>query len=122
METKPLVLPLPKQQRFWNLVDCSGEGCWPFTGFIDRFGYGRFTIAPRHVAVASRVAFAVVNGDPSGKVVCHHCDNPICCNPSHLYAATQSENMKDMFRRNRKSHAGDCNPRRIAQSRASLSI
>jgi len=31
--------------------------------------------------------------------VCHHCDNPPCVNPSHLYVGTKQQNHDDMVRR-----------------------
>src|SRR5207247_10000950 len=38
---------------------------------------------------------------PKGSEICHHCDNPPCCNPNHLFAATHHENMRDASRKKR---------------------
>ncbi|CAM8755315.1 hypothetical protein NCF_04353 [Burkholderia pseudomallei] len=35
----------------------------------------------------------------------HTCDNPCCCNPAHLEAGTQKQNLDDM---RTKGRAGDC--------------
>jgi hypothetical protein len=36
---------------------------------------------------------------PEGKFICHHCDNPPCCNPTHLYAGTPKDNVHDRHAR-----------------------
>lgn len=35
-------------------------------------------------------------------MACHHCDNPICVNPVHLYVGTAQTNVDDMDRRGRR--------------------
>jgi DNA-binding XRE family transcriptional regulator len=36
-----------------------------------------------------------------GKIVCHHCENPPCCNHLHLYLGDDAANVADMARRGR---------------------
>ncbi len=33
--------------------------------------------------------------------MCHHCDNPPCCNPRHLFRGTASDNALDAVRKGR---------------------
>jgi predicted DNA-binding protein (UPF0251 family) len=67
---------------------------------------------------AHRVSYEVFNGPiQDGLFICHRCDNPPCINPSHLYAGTHKQNMKDMVSRHRhnsmkpNARKGDNNPK-----------
>lgn len=89
--------------RFWSKADVRGPNeCWPWLRSVDRCGYGKFQVGARSNDVAHRVAWRLVNGPvPEGLYVLHHCDNPPCVNPRHLYTGTQFDNMHDAVVRGR---------------------
>lgn len=51
---------------------------------------------------AHRLSWEMANGPiPPGGSILHHCDNPACVNPAHLYCGTQQENVRDRAERKR---------------------
>jgi len=84
---------------FWKQVDKSGgdDACWIWNGYKLTSGYGQYY----HVG-AHRVAWIETHGDiPDNLLVCHHCDNPSCVNPKHLFLGTHRDNTQDMIAKGR---------------------
>ncbi|MGQ0668342.1 MAG: HNH endonuclease [Actinomycetota bacterium] len=55
----------------------------------------------RHLR-AHRVAWELIHGPiPAGRLICHHCDNPPCVNPRHLFLGTAHSNALDRKRKDR---------------------
>lgn len=87
------------------------NGCVEFTGAGDKNGYGQCHASKvakeLGVTRAHQMAYVAVCGPiPEGKIVCHHCDNPACINPEHLYAGTWKSNVHDCIRRGRYRNGG----------------
>lgn len=81
------------------------DECWPWTGHSRRRGYGQMKWTDgRHHAVA-RIAWELANGRPIAPNMhaCHHCDNPPCCNPAHIFVGTAIDNVRDRDAKRRTS-------------------
>jgi hypothetical protein len=107
MKARPIP-PMSKcdVDRFWAKVKRGKpDECWLWTAYCDKNGYGRFSLRcgeKRVIFRAHRVANAVGNGDTSSDAT-HSCDNPPCCNPSHLKPGTQQTNMAEMDAKGRRA-------------------
>lgn len=78
------------------------DECWLWqVKSRDKDGYGQFKLNGK-VERSHRVAYSLFVGPLSPKlVVLHSCDNPPCCNPSHLTVGTHLDNMQDKSRKDR---------------------
>lgn len=80
---------------FWPRVLIKNEGCWEWLGAKDERGYGRLRVDGQ-LMLAHRHAYRIcVERIPDGVLVCHRCDHPWCCNPSHLFPGTHADNLED---------------------------
>lgn len=86
--------------RFWSYV-IRTDNCWLWSGGLYDGRYGSFKVGGKSKR-AHRIARFLSSGDDSD-VVRHTCDNPLCCNPTHLIGGTQFDNIQDMVRRKRSS-------------------
>jgi len=88
-----------------GLNEADEANCWEWQRTCNDDGYGQLRVAGRMV-YAHRLAFELGVGPvPSGMKVLHRCDNPACINPKHLFAGTQSDNMRDCFLKGRSRGA-----------------
>lgn len=78
------------------------DGCWNWTGAKNARGYGRIrTGGFRKTEYVHRVVAFAFLGKKDGMCACHHCDNPSCVRPDHLFIGTAKENHGDMIAKGR---------------------
>ena len=88
--------------RFWSKVDVGDpKDCWNWRAAKAEFGYVKFQNRKAH-----RVAYELLVGEiPDGQVACHRCDNPSCCNPTHIFLGSIGDNNRDASAKGRARYA-----------------
>ncbi len=79
------------------------NGCMNWLRCKNKAGYGQVRFSgkqwPTHRAIWEHYNGVI----PKGMLVCHHCDNPACCNPEHLFVGTHLDNHRDKIRKSRQA-------------------
>jgi hypothetical protein len=76
------------------------NGCWGWNGNPVR-KYPSVQYESKSM-LAHRASWLIHHGEiPEGLFVCHHCDNPRCTNPKHLFLGTETDNVRDMYNKGR---------------------
>ena len=106
------------RERFEALVALGeNDQCWPWMGAKRGNGYKTYGLfwlqgQPRS---AHRISWLLYRGAlPSGKQICHTCDNGLCVNPNHLFAGTALDNARDMQKKGRQRYG--VNPARGSEN------
>jgi hypothetical protein len=78
--------------------------CWEWTGHKMSSGYGQVNFNKKGW-LTHRLFWTIFNGEiPNGLWVLHHCDNPSCVRPSHLFLGTNSDNQQDSVNKGRNNN------------------
>lgn len=116
-------------ERFWGRVNTGisnifyqGERCWEWSAGKEGDGYGAFCVEGKQYK-AHRIAWTITNGEiPEGLSVLHHCDNPSCVHPHHLFIGTQRENMRDKILKGRRGNTSPISPSRRVSRKPSREL
>lgn len=78
------------------------DACWPWSGPVDRYGYGQAKVAQLCTG-AHRLIWQAANETilATNEFCCHACDNPACCNPRHIWIGTHAANIADCMYKGR---------------------
>jgi AP2 domain-containing protein/homing endonuclease-like protein len=90
-------------RRFWEKVNKSDlNGCWTWTGARHAYGYGWFRFRGKMI-LAHRASVMIRENLEltADECACHHCDNPPCVRPDHLFIGSKAENAADKVSKGR---------------------
>lgn len=103
---RKIIIDTIRENRFHTKYTIRDDGCWEWTGFINKDGYGTFNQAGRKSILAHRWSYVLHNSEiPEGMAIDHLCRNRNCVNPEHLEPVSWKENLARGFNAKRlKTH------------------
>lgn len=96
-------------KRIYDRCVVNENGCRIWQGVVNRKGYGSTSFESKHW-MTHRLIYALVFGPiPKDMFICHTCDTPACCEPSHFFLGDHLVNQRDMIEkrrhfRNKRTH------------------
>lgn len=75
--------------------------CWEWRGEKHEKGYALLHVRPRMIKVHRVMLERRIGEDLGARFALHHCDNPPCINPEHLYPGDARRNLRDAIERGR---------------------
>lgn len=90
-------------------------GCRVWLGALDSDGYGHVYWQGQTHRV-HRVVWELLHGDPGALCVLHDCDNRLCCEPTHLFLGTRTDNDEDCVAKGRRPYGEQDGNRRLSET------
>ena len=98
-------------------IKVSADGCFEWQSYRNNKGYGVIRFNGKYRG-AHRVSYEAFRKPiQSGLFVCHHCDNPCCINPAHLFLGTRKDNQDDSIKKGRHTHGEKVNTAKLTAER-----
>lgn len=107
MRESVLIGDIVKERFFAKIV--VSDKCWEWKAAKSSSNpskaYGVFSVDGKLVK-AHRLAFELFKNQriQAGMLACHHCDNPRCVNPLHIFIGTSRDNVVDAENKGRLYH------------------
>ena len=96
-----------------NYMADPNSGCWLWTGYLDKAGYGVASKRSRPIR-CHRLSWELHRGEiPKGLNVLHKCDVRSCCNPDHLFLGTTADNIADKVAKGRQARGEKTNTAKL---------